>query len=43
MLVESQRQVDSVTGIQSSCWTLNRDIILFPEFHMPTLHEVINK
>lgn len=43
MLVESKRQVDSVTGIQSSCWTLNRDIILFPEFHMPTLHEVINK
>lgn len=43
MLVESQRRVDSVTGIQSSCWTLNRDIILFPEFHMPTLHEVINK
>ena len=43
MLVESQRQVDSVTGIQSSCWTLNRDIILFPEFHMPTLFEVINK
>lgn len=43
MLVESKRQVDSVTGIQSSCWTINRDIILFPEFHMPTLHEVINK
>lgn len=42
MLVESRRQVDSVTGIQSSCWTLNRDIIIFPEFHMPTLHEVIN-
>lgn len=43
MLVESKRQVDSVTGIMSSCWTLNRDLILFPEFHMPTLFEVINK